>query len=342
MLEPRQEKILLAVIREYIQTAEPVGSASLLQKYNLGCSAATIRNEMVRLEDMGYLTQPHTSAGRVPVGKAYRYHVNRLLEKRIAPPPEAPDITREFEDADRELEALLDHTRRRLSQLTRYTSLVVGPRLGRSLFKYLQLIKAAPRQVILVMMTHAGTVAHRVIELSVDVEIGDLERITTMLNERLRGKSLDAIDFTFLQSLPQPAEPEILRRVSQVTQELSHEYENRLYFEGASNLLNQPEFRDTQKARGLLEVLEQERLLAEILDKSLPREGVAVVIGGEHMLSQMRECTMVMATYSVEGVSVGSIGVIGPMRLRYDRVISIVKYMADAFGHRLSRVSSNL
>lgn len=336
LLEPRQERILLAVIREYVETAEPVGSASLLQKYNLGCSSATIRNEMARLEELGFLAQPHTSAGRLPLDKAYRYYVDRLLEKRIVPPPEASEIARDFQDIDRELAALLDHARRRLSQLTRYTSVVLGPRLGRSLFKYLQLIKTAPRQVLLIMMTHAGTIVHRVIDLSMDLDPHDLDRLTNMLNDRLLGMSMDRINIDFLRGLPQPLEPEILERVSQVTQELAREYEHRVYFEGASNLLDQPEFRDAYKARGLLEVLEQESMLAEILDKSLPRDGVAVVIGGEHLLSQMRECTMVTATYCVGGLPIGSIGVIGPMRLHYDRVISIVKCVADVFGRRLT------
>lgn len=333
-LEARQEKILLAIIREYIETAEPVGSASLLQKYNLGCSSATIRNEMARLEEMGFLAQPHTSAGRMPLDRAYRYYVDRLMQKQIAPPPEAPTIAREFEDTTRELEVLIDHARRRLSQLTRYTSVVLGPRLGRSLFKYVQLVKLAERQVLLVMMTHAGTVIHRIIELRSASDTEDFTRITNLLNDRLSGMSMDTISVDFLSRLPGGTPPEIMQRVSEATRDLARE--SRVYFEGASNLLAEPEFRDVQKARALLEVLEQESVLAEILDKSLPQDGVAIVIGGEHALLPMRECTMITATYTVSGVSVGSIGVIGPMRLQYDRVISIVKYVAEMFGNRLT------
>ncbi len=335
LLEPRQEEILLAVIREYIQTAEPVGSAALLQKYALGCSSATVRNEMARLEEMGFLVQPHTSAGRVPLDKAYRFYVDRLLEKRIVPPPEASLIAREFED-DHELESLIDHTRRRLSQLTRYTSVVLGPQLRCSVLKYLQLIRLGPRQVLLVMMTCSGTVVHRVIELSVDAAGEDFESTTAMLNDRLRGMSLEAIRPAFLRTLTPSVAPEIAARVGEITSEMASCQGSRLFYEGASNLLGQPEFQDVGKARGLLELLEQESLLAEILDKSLPMEGVAVVIGGEHPLSQMRECTLVTATYHLGGVAVGTVGVIGPMRLRYDRVISIVSCVAEVFGRRLS------
>lgn len=339
MLESRQERILLAVIREYIETAEPVGSGTLLAKYNLACSSATVRNEMARLEELGYLAQPHTSAGRVPLDKAYRYYVDRLLEKQIEPPPEATDIARGFEHSEREIEALIDHTRRRLSQLTRYTSVVLGPRLGRCLFKYVQLVRLAPRQVLLVMMTHTGSVVHRVIEVTTDIDGVDFNRLTNLLNDRLAGMSMAAINVDFLRGLLEPMQPEIVVRLGEATRDLAREYESRVFFEGASNLLDQPEFRDVQKARALLEVLEQENILAEILDKSLPQDGLGVVIGGENALLPMRECTMVTATYCVGGVTVGTIGVIGPMRLQYVRTMSIVQYVADSFGRRLSEAS---
>ena len=341
MLESRQERILLAVIREYIETAEPVGSASLLQKYNLGCSGATVRSEMARLEELGYLAQPHTSAGRVPLDKAYRHYVDRLMEKRIELPPEAPDIVRGFDHSEREIEALIDHTRRRLSQLTRYTSLVLGPRLGRSLFKYVQLVSLASRQVLLVMMTHTGNVVHRVIELASDVGTVDFSRLTNLLNDRLAGMSMDAISVPFLRELLEPCQPEIVTRIGEATRDLAREYESRVFYEGASNLLDQPEFRDVQKARALLEVLEQEKILAEILDKSLPGEGLGVVIGGEHALLPMRECTMVTASYRVGGVAVGTIGIIGPTRLHYVRVMSIVQCVADSLGRRLTEAGGN-
>jgi heat-inducible transcriptional repressor len=259
------------------------------------------------------------------------------MEKRIAPPPEASVIARGFDDVDRELEVLISHTRRRLSQLTRYTALVLGPHLGRSLFKYLQLVKLSPRQILLVMMTHAGSVVHRAIELNSDISDVDVNRLTNMLNDRLAGLSLDDISPEFLRGLPGLVEPQLIARLGEVTHDLRREHEHRLFLEGASNLLDQPEFRDVQKARDLLAVLEQESVLAEILDKSVPQDGVGVFIGGEIMPTPMRECSMVVATYSVRGVTVGTIGVIGPMRLQYDRVISIVKYVADVFGDRLSQ-----
>jgi len=340
LLEPRQERILLAVVREYIETAEPVGSAALLQKYALACSSATVRHEMARLEQLGYLVQPHTSAGRVPVDRAYRYYVDRLMEKRIAPPPEAPDIARGYADSEREIEALIDHTRRRLSQLTRYTSLVLGPRLGRSYFKYVQLVGLGPRQVLLVMMTHTGSVVHRVIDLTSAAESVDFNRLTNLLNDRLSGMSMDAISVDFLRELLEPVQPEIVTRLGEATRDLAREYESRVFYEGASNLLDQPEFRDVQKARALLEVLEQETILAEILDKSQPSEGIGVVIGGEHALMPMRECTMITATYCVGGIPMGTLGVIGPTRLQYVRALSIVKCVAESFGQRLTQSSS--
>ncbi|MBM3463203.1 MAG: heat-inducible transcription repressor HrcA [Armatimonadetes bacterium] len=339
MLEPRQEKILLAVIREYIETAEPVGSGVLVSKYNLNCSSATIRNEMVRLEEMGYLYQPHTSAGRVPCDQGYRYYVDRLLERRITPPHDAEELAHRMGEAQLELDALIDHTSRLLSQATHYTSLVLGPRLGRSLFKYLQLMNVGPHHLLLVMMTHTGGVVHRVVEISGSVDADHLARITNLLNDRLRGLSVDAINNEFLRTLP--VDSEILDRVAEATHDLSMQSRERVVYEGAANLLGQPEFRDVEKARALLEVLEQEKVVAEILDKSLAEEAVGVIIGGENRISQMQGCTMVTAAYKVDGVLLGTIGVLGPTRLPYDRVISIVQYVADSFSHRLGRATGS-
>lgn len=341
VLEPRQEKILLAVIREYIATAEPVGSAILSQKYNFECSPATIRAEMARLEELGYLYQPHTSAGRVPLDRAYRHYVDRLLERRIAPPPpEAEAIVREMADAQMELDALIEHTSRILSQMTHYTALVLGPRLGRSLFRYLQLVQVAEHTILLVMMTHTGGIVHRTIEVSSDIRPEDLIRMTNVLNDRLRGMAVDAISLDFLRRIPEPVDSEILLRVGEATVELARGSRDRVVYEGAANLLGQPEFRDVEKARGLLEVLEQEKMVAEILDKSLSEEGIGVVIGAENRCTQMRECTMVTASYAVHGVLLGTIGVLGPTRLPYERVISIVHYVADRFGRRLGQGST--
>lgn len=335
VLEPRQERILLAVIREYIETAEPVGSTVLSQKCNLDCSSATIRSEMARLEEMGYLAHPHTSAGRIPLDRAYRYYVDLLLRTNIQPPPEARAIARDFQDTVRELETLIEHTTRVLSQLTRYTSVVLGPRLGRSLFKYLQLVGVGPRQILLVMMTHAGSIVHKVVEVTGPVDADKLVRLTNMLNDRLHGLSLEAIH-QGLRQLIEPMEPEILERVSEATRDLMRESTHRAFLEGAANLLDQPEFHDVHKVRALLEVLEREQMLVEVMDQSLSDSGVMVVIGAENRVSEMRQCTVVAATYTVDGVPVGSLGVLGPTRLTYERVIPIVRYVADRFGSRLS------
>ncbi len=339
MVESRQEKILLAVIRKYIETAEPVGSATLLQKYGLECSSATVRNEMARLEEMGFLAQPHTSAGRIPQDAAYRFYVDRLLSGRLPSPPEASTIERGLAESAPDAEGLIMAISRLLAHLTRYTALALGPRLSRSLFKYLQLAAVGPHQVLLVMMTHAGSIVHRVIEVSSVVTSEDLSRMTNLLNERLSGLSMDAISLEFLKGLPGPIDHSILERVSEATRELARSSSDRVLFEGAAHLLGQPEFRDVQKARALLEVLEEEKLLAEILEGSLSDTGVEVMIGAENRISEMHDCTMITATYRVDGVAVGSVGVLGPTRMPYDRVMSIVGCAASLFGMRLSQVA---
>lgn len=338
MLEARQEKILLAVIREYVSSAEPVGSSLLAQKYDLECSPATIRNELARLEELGYLGHPHTSAGRVPMDKAYRYYVDRLLERRIQPPPEASAIARELSGGVQELDDFIAHTVRVLAQTTQYTSVVAGPRIGRSLFKYLQLVKVGPSTILLVMMTQAGAIVHRAIEVSYPLAPEDLQRMTNVLNDRLRGLAVDTITGELLRNLPERVDVEILERVGEATRDLARQSSERVTLEGTSNLLGQPEFRDVHKARTLIEVLEQEKLVAEILEKSLCADsGVGVVIGAENRFPSMRDVTMVTATYSVNGVLLGSIGVIGPTRLPYERIISVVRFVADSVGRRLAQ-----
>lgn len=336
MLEPRQEKILLALISEYIGSAEPVGSALLSQKYNFDCSPATIRAEMARLEDLGYLFHPHTSAGRIPCDKAYRFYVDRLMSKSIAPPEEAQAIARELADPVTQLEALIEQTSRTLSQMTRYTSVVLGPRLGRCLFKYLQLVSVGPGKLLLVMMTHAGSVVHRVVDVSMDVPPEDLTRLTNLLTDRLSGLTVDSIDSDLLEALPFEVDAQLIARVGEATRELARQSREKVFLEGTAHLLHQPEFRDVEKARQLLEVLEQEQLVAEILEKSLGAGGLGVVIGSENSLTQMHDCTMVTATYHLEGVMLGAIGVVGPTRLPYERVMSVVRCVADNFTRCLT------
>ncbi|MBI2252110.1 MAG: heat-inducible transcription repressor HrcA [Armatimonadetes bacterium] len=334
----RQEKILLALIEEFIDTAEPVGSSTLLNKHNLDCSSATIRNEMAYLESLGFLGQPHSSSGRIPLDEAYRFYVKYLLQKGILPPPEALDIQKEYQDETLELESLIEHTRKILAQLTNYTSLILGPRINKTIFKYLKLIFLNPHSVLVIMLTNTGGIIHRVINLDSEINPYELDKMAKILNDRLQGKSLEIFNFNFLRQFSDKIDLNILNGLSEIAKNLFKEVEKKIFYDGTINLLNLPEFKDLKKLKLILEVLEDEKLVAEILSESLSSQGLQVSIGSENQYLPMESCSLISAAYNVDGEPVGSLGILGPKRMPYERIISIVKYVAQSFSERLNKL----
>ncbi|MHB2015808.1 MAG: heat-inducible transcriptional repressor HrcA [Candidatus Xenobia bacterium] len=323
MLDARQQQILLAVIREHVRTAEPVGSQGLLQRYDLGCSAATIRNEMARLEEAGYLAHPHTSAGRLPSHEAYRFYVDRILKQGVTPPPDGSCIADELAQSD-DVGDLVERTSRLLAQLTRHTALVLAPRLKRTVLKYLQLVPAAERRVRIVVLTGTGQVLNRVVELDRELPAEDLEHHTKQLNDRLRGRCLDTLDAT---NWPGAAR----QIVAQVQAAMDHD--SHVARDGTSNLCAAPEFRESDRLRRVLELLEQESAVAELMEKSLAD---AAPVQVSIPLGELGDCALVTAVISYDGQPAGSIGILGPARLPYERLISVVGFAADCFTSRLA------
>lgn len=339
VLLPRQREILLTLIKEFITTAEAVGSATLTRKYNISASPATIRSEMAKLEEMGYLYQPHTSAGRVPTDKAYRYYVNHLMSGRISPPDDIKPALEEFEHYEAQVQRLLEHTGRILADLTHYTSLVLAPRLRRTMFKYLKLAPLEDNRIIIIMMTNTGAIINKVIQVDEPLFPENLERMTNILNERLSGLYLEEIGLDFLTALKDDLQGEILRHLSLLTRETILNDENSLIYDGAVNLFDLPEFQNIDKLKIIIELLEEEKVVADILKKTLINEGLKVFIGSEHRLDPMKECSFITASYEIGGVPVGSIGVMGPTRMPYKRIIPVVSALADVFSKKMTKLS---
>lgn len=339
-LDPRQEQILLALVREYIQTGEPVGSGALPGRYHLEYSPATIRHEMSHLDDLGFVSQPHTSAGRVPQDKSYRYFVDRLLQQEMPAPPEAPVIRREVQQTHSPLDRAVEEISRILSELTHYSAVVLGPRLRKTFFKYLQLAPVDRHRVLMVLLTTTGGMVNHVIELSQPVSPRDLERFTNVLNDRLRGLPIDAISQELMEGAQGVIPAEVLTRLRQATDEATLQEEPRVFQSGAAQLCDFPEFQDVHKLRAVLDILYEERVIAEILEKTLDGNGVQVTIGSEHPHEEMRDCTMVSAVYRLGGTPIGSLGIVGPTRMPYDRVIAIVQYLAEQVTSRLESLTS--
>lgn len=337
---PRQNRILLSLVKEFIDSAEPVGSSYLARKYGISSSPATIRNEMAKLESMGYLQQPHASSGRVPSDKAYRHYVNYLIEQKVTTPEDVKRILAEFRSYNAHIQRLLERASKLLANFTHYTSLVLAPRLRKSLFKYLKLVPADGRRIIIILVTNTGTILNKVIQLENEVSEEDLEKMTNLLNQRLSGMYLGEINLNFLLSLQAGLQKEILEELSEVTREVVTSDESHFIYDGAANLLDTPEFHDLERLKTVLALLEEERVVAEILNKTLNNEGVKVYIGTELDLDIAQECTFITAAYTLNGIPLGSVGIIGPTRMPYQRLIPAIGSFAEVFSEKLNTISN--
>jgi heat-inducible transcriptional repressor len=340
-LPRRQHQILLALIQEYISTAEPVGSATLVHKCGIEASPATIRSEMARLESDGYLYQPHTSSGRAPTNRAYRYYVDFLLDMQISPPTDVQNALVEYEHYNASVQRLLEFSSKHLAGMTRFTSLVLAPRLRRTMFKYLRLVHAGENNLILILMTNTGAIINKLIQMDQPMSDESLDRMTGVLNERLKGMYLGDIQIDFLQNLEPELQKEILVNLGELALETASQEETDVICDGTANLLDIPEFRDLEKLKNILGLLDDEKLVAEILKKTIASEGVKVYIGSEHQVPEAAQCAFITAPYEIQGIPVGSVGIMGPTRMPYKRLIPLIRAFARVFGRKLDNTNKS-
>jgi heat-inducible transcriptional repressor len=339
MLDDRKRKILQTIVDDYVSTAEPVGSRTLARKYSLGLSPATIRNEMSDLEVLGFLEQPHTSAGRIPSPRGYRFYVDCLLAPPKISEHDVGLITNWYESRVRSIEEVFQETAKIISRMTRSVSLVTAPQLSKSLFKYLQFLPLDERRAIVVVVTDAGFVENKVIDIPDGTSFQDLQQIAASINERLAGLSFDQIKHSLLREirndiLTNPAMFETALVI--LRQALAVERAEKVYLGGTTQLLAQPEFRDVEKIRDLLAMLEEEKLLSDILHMQ-DGEGVVVTIGQENKYSGIKNCSMVQATYRVEGQVIGTLAVLGPTRMEYGKIMAVLEFMHRHLGETLKK-----
>jgi len=334
-LDRRKTSILGTVVYEYIATGEPVGSATLTQKYNLGISPATVRHEMATLEDGGYLDQPHTSAGRVPSDLGYRYYVDRLMLPEALSREERDQIHGEVRRASRQLDSAVAHASRVLSNLTRNIAFAIAPRLNSQAFRHIQLIWVAPKTVHIVLVTNLGLAGQATVEITEDVDQDRLSAASNNFNEHFAGVNLSAIALEGLSAVSRSTPlPEPLIRAIAGLVATPHDVgsERRLFTDGANNLLDQQEFRDLRKLRAILELMEEQRTLYELLHQSLATDGARVSIGKELGEGGLDECSVVTVPYKVGEFNAGAVGVLGPRRMHYARLIALVNCMADSLN----------
>lgn len=328
-LTERQKFILALVIHDYIESARPVGSKPLVEKYNLSISPATVRNEMMVLTEKGYLRQPHTSAGRVPTEEGYRFFVRQLMGQTDLPATTKRTIIHQFYQAGQDVDRWMRLAASVLAHQSQAASLVTAPRSEQARFKHLELISTHGRQVLMVLVLSGGEVVQQMLTLAEPVSQEQLSLVAKSLTELCAGKNVDEI-----QSLPAPIaalEHDITRLVVDEMRRVSKAMTGELYRDGITQVLAEPEFGQVEVARRALRVLEERPLLEDLLTRtvlSADPGGVQVLIGGEGTWEELRECSVVLARYGVSGLATGTLGVLGPMRMPYGRTISTVRFVA--------------
>ena len=336
MLSDRQQLILNAIVDNYIHSAEPVGSRTISKREDIGFSSATIRNEMSDLEELGYLEQPHTSAGRVPSTKGYRFYVDNLIQPHLLEDGELGKLKQLFAERILHSEQVVEYTAQILSQLTNYTAVVLGPEIFEHRLKHIQIVPLNEQQAVAIVVTHTGRVENKLIDLPEGIGSGEIERLVNLLNSRLADVPL----WQLRQRLYQEISGEMRRHAEQyeemlrvLDQSLTQE-EDRVYLRGATKIMNQPEFRDVDKVKDILELLEQNDQLLHLF--GMPADGLTVRIGQENQLDAIKQCSIITTSYSLGGKPVGMVGILGPTRMEYGRVITVLNYLAEGLSRMLT------
>lgn len=336
-MDERKFMILQAIIDDYITTAMPVGSRTISRKSGVGFSPATIRNEMSDLEELGYLDQPHTSAGRVPSVKAYRLYVDRLLKVARLSNDERERMHEHLNRRSEQVESVIRSAANVLSDATQYTSVIVAPKMGSLRIKHVQLVPVAERTALMIIVTNVGIVKDAVIRVPPELDADHLYAISRMLTEKLADKPLDAVRQTFSEML---RDAEINRKLlgetlNVIEQKLDRDDASEIVIGGGANLLNYPEYSDVEKAKSFFSVLESKETIRKLVGRDGGME-VTIRIGPENGVPELSDCSIVTAHYRVGDDSSGTLGIIGPTRMNYNRVISVLDFMGRALSEVLS------
>ena len=327
-LDARKKRVLRAVIDDYIESAEPVGSRTLARKYDLGVSPATIRNEMADLEMLGYLEQLHTSSGRIPSSKGYRFYVDGLISPKPVSAEEKERIDKWYRARVRRIEEVFQETARIISQVTKNVSLVLAPQMTQAQFRCLQFLPLDDRRVITVLMTDAGFIENKILEMPSGATFEDFQRMAKVINMRLEGHTLRTIEQHSLTEIRDEIRDESLYEAALeiIHRALDSSRRERLYLGGTTQMLEQPEFHDVEKVKDTLLMLEEEELMKDILHAHMG-DGLEVTIGQENEDKHFKDSSIITATYHLDGELLGTIAVLGPTRMEYAKAMSLLEYM---------------
>jgi len=327
-LNERKTKILEAIINDYIATAEPIGSRTIAKKYDMGISSATIRNEMSDLEEMGLIIQPHASAGRVPSDKGYRLYVDSLMKQEALSDEQEDFLMQMVVHNINQIEYLMRETAKAISMLTKYTTVVSEPRAHKTCLKHVQLVPLDDNAIIVTVVSDAKTAKNMVVRVSHCPGYEDLSRLSIALNMHLQGTSTEMLTSQLLAKLEQAFGehrfmlPSILEAIVSA---LGNGEDVRVYTSGIRNLLAFPEFSDVEKAKAILQTLEEKDALVTMLhEETAGGEQTKIIIGAENEIIHLQDCSIIKASYNLGAQTRGSIGIIGPTRMDYAQVLSVL------------------
>lgn len=336
-LDKRKMQILQAIIDDYILTAAPVGSRTISKRADFHLSSATIRNEMSDLEEMGYLEQPHTSAGRVPSNKAYRLYVNTIMQRAQLTEQERRMIHAHFFSRIDQVEALVRQTATALADITKYTAMILQPQLSAVRIKHLQIVPINEERALLVLVTDTGIIRDMLLRIPEGMTTQDLDRFSNRLNRMLRDVRLDqmAIDEVTSMHTELGIHRLFFQNVMEAVGEKVKNNAQQVELSGETNILYHPEYSDIAKAKGFLAAIESKDVLYQMLKKAATLE-FSVSIGDENEPPEMKDCSVVTATYRIGNEPMGSFGIIGPTRMHYSRVLSILEYIQLCLSEALA------
>ncbi len=343
VLNKRAQKILHAVIQNYIKTAEPVGSRTVAKNYDLDLSPATIRNVMAELDEMGLLTQPHKSAGRVPTELGLRYYVDTILEINPISDQEMRTIEEKFSTSGLDTAQLIKNVSKALSLVSHHIGLVLAPRFAYLQLKRLEFIRLSRKLVLTILVSQTGAVQNRIIELEEDISQEELNRFNRYLNDILEGLTIGEIKNLILKEMQKEKIrfDEMLSKAFQLGRQvfIQETLDDDLFIVGQGNIFDYPEFSDVETLKIIFDALEEKKLLIKLLDKAMSSSGVQIFIGSENKLTDIGGWTVITSAYSRNSIPIGSLGILGPTRLNYSRIIPIVDYTAKMLGRTLEAIT---
>lgn len=331
-LDERKKVILFAIIKNYLETGEPVGSRTISKYTDLQLSSATIRNEMSDLEEMGYIIQPHTSAGRIPSDKGYRFYVDQLMADKEKEVDEMKEIL--VEKADK-MEQLLKTAAKSLAINTNYATMISAPQIHRNKLKFIQLSRMDESKLVAVIVVEGNIIKNEIIDVDVNLSDDTLLKLNILLNTNLNGLSIEEINLGMIARMKEQAgiHSDIVNNViDAVAEAIKADEDLEIYTSGTNNIFKYPELADNAKASEIISAFEEKQQLTEIVQETLSKEGsqgIQVYIGEETPMQSMKDCSIVTATYELEEGMQGTIGIIGPKRMDYDKVLSTLKSLKN-------------